>query len=162
MKFRVLAALAIPFVLPAISIAQDYTPWVFQRIESKTNEPICVLSAARKGDDRVQNVALKIFSTKGTMHITAYLDTWNFAGGTDVPATVDFMDNRPINVVGYGDGKIVDINLQGDASFETLGGFLHAQFLQLGFPNSSYPTWTVPLPKNRQAIKKLVDCSQRK
>jgi hypothetical protein len=162
MTSRIISFAFLAAVFPVVGAAQSYTPWVFERLQSRDGGHICTIFTARNGEDRVQNVAIKIFPEKSSMHLTAYLDTWNFQTGTQVPTTIDFMDNKPINVSGFGDGKVVDLDLKGQASFDTLGGLTHAQFIQLGFPSSGGPTWTVPMPKNRQVVKSLLDCAAKK
>lgn len=135
--------------------------WVFSESSTKSGKPICAMSAAPILSSGVNNISIKRVGGNGHMSATLYKDSWDIPRGRTITITIDFMDNQPLSLPAYGDGKIVDIQIPEQGTYVFLSLVRDSNFLQIGFPKGSEPTWTIPLKGSSTAFKQFVACASR-
>lgn len=144
-----------------ISNAAEKSDWVAHNDRMPSGKKICSLISAPQSGETVKNIAIKLFSRSDHLNVTLYKDTWNIPQGTSVITTVDFMDNEPLTLESYGDGKIVDIAIPKEYTYSFLSLMSSSNFLQVGFPGGSEPTWTTDLSGVTKSLKQFLSCTSR-
>lgn len=148
--------------LPCTSYATlgvgDFSSWVFYSGKTQLGTDFCSVSAATtKGP--TGNVSIKQLANDKSIKITLYSTTWRFPVGASVPVTLDFSDQQPLLLKGYGDGKFLDIALPTDAVaiFLSLMGERSRMRLQVG--GSANQLWAVSLVGIKPELKAFASCS---
>lgn len=156
----VMSAIALCFI-PLSASAGSLSEWSFHRGVTPSGKSLCSMGTGPRSGSVVKNIVIKQFSGSNHLNITLYKDTWNIPRGTVVVTTIDFMDNKPITLKSYGDGKIVDIEIPKEGTYVFLSLIRDSSFLQIGFPNGSEPTWSVNLSGSAPSLKEFAACSAR-
>ena len=146
-------------IMSSIAAADPAYGWLFHRDVTPSGKSLCSLVTGPKSGGVVKNLAIKQFGGSDHLNVTLYKDTWNIPRGTTVVTSVDFMDNEPLTLKAYGDGKIVDIAIPKQDTHVFLSLVRDSSFLQVGFPNGSEPTWSVDLAGVTPSLKKFVECA---
>lgn len=135
--------------------------WVFSESPTKGGKPICAMSAGPILSSGVNNISIKWAGGGRRVSATLYKDSWDIPRGKTIATTIDFMDNQPLSLPAYGDGKIVDMQIPEQVTYVFLSLVRDSNFLQIGFPKGSEPTWTIPLKGSSAAFKEFVACASR-
>jgi hypothetical protein len=118
---------------------------------------MCSLNIAAKGSP-ARNVGIKHLANRDGLNVTLYSEDWNYPSGANVPFSLDFADQQPLNVTGYGDGHVVDVELPKDATavfLSLLGDRQKIQF-QVGEQRQRL---SVPLAGIQPKLKSFVNCA---
>lgn len=143
------------------SAAPGTGDWSFHRAVSASGKPICTLATKVGSGESVQNLVIKKFGGASHLNVTLYKDTWNIPHGRTIVTTIDFMDNQPLTLESYGDGKIVDIAIPERGTYVFLSLVRDSRYLQVGFPSGSEPTWNVPLSGVSSGLKQFLSCATK-
>ncbi len=133
--------------------------WIYQKAETSSGRSLCTLGSSPKSGEVIKNLVIKKIDGVNHLNVTLYKDTWNIPKGKTIVTTIDFMDNKPLTLDSYGDGKIVDIAIPEQDTFVFISLLNESSFLQVGFPKGSEPTWTVPLSGISPELKRFVGCA---
>lgn len=139
----------------------DFSSWVFYSGKTQLGTDFCSVSATTtKGP--TGNVSIKQLANNKSISITIYSAKWSFPVGESVPVTLDFSDQQPLLLKGYGDGKFLDIALPTDAVaiFLSLVGERSRMRLQVG--GSANQLWAVSLAGIKSELKAFASCSLTK
>lgn len=159
--FKAAVALLCATSIGQAAASQDAGTWAAISDRSPKGTPVCVLAWAPMSGDTVKNVAIKSFAGAGHLNVTLYKDSWNIPGGTHVPVSLDFADNEPLALDGYGDGKIVDLALPPDATGIFLTLVAQSQQMRFAFPKGREPIWGVALKSVVPKVKAFAGCMKK-
>lgn len=143
----------------ASAAAQDFSKWSFDQGRTSKNTPLCSLLTAASSGATAKNIVVKQLAGHDSLNVTLYKDSWNIPQGKSIPVFIDFMDDQPLSIDAYGDGKVVDISLPSDATAIFLGLLADSKTFRIGFKSGSEQPWTAGLKGIRLPLKKFVDCS---
>ncbi len=133
------------------------TNWEYYAGKTPRGTDLCSLSTSVTGTS-LRNVSIKQLSNRASVNITLYQEDWKFPQSVNVPFTLDFIDQQPLKLSGYGDGQVVDVELpKADiATFLSLLG--NKQEIQ--FHIGTQPqVWSVPLTGIKPKLKSFVNCA---
>lgn len=159
--FKAAVALLCATSIGHAAASQEAGKWVAASDRSASGTPLCVLAWAPLSGETVKNLAIKKFGGLDHLNVTLYKDSWNIPQGTHVPVSIDFADDQPLMVDGYGDGKVVDLQLPKDATGIFLTLVAQSKQLRLTFPQGLEPTWGVALKSVVPQMKPFVACMQK-
>lgn len=139
----------------------DFSSWVFYSGKTQLGTDFCSVSAATtKGP--TGNVSIKQLANDKSIKITLYSTTWRFPVGASVPVTLDFSDQQPLLLKGYGDGKFLDIALPTDAVAIFLSLIGERSRMRLLVGGSAHQLWAVSLAGIKSELKAFASCSLTK
>ena len=69
------------------------------------------------------------------------------------------MDDQPLTVDAYGDGKILDLALPKEATAIFIGLLRDSKQIRISFPAGSEQPWTASLKGAQPFLKKFVNCA---
>lgn len=133
--------------------------WFFKNARTPQGTPLCALVTSPVSGSTIKSVAVKSLGGNDHLNVTLYKDSWSIPQGTTISITLDFMDNQPLALEAYGDGKFIDISLPHEATAIFLGLMKGSKFLKVGFPNGDEPEWAVSLDGSHQHMKEFVSCA---
>lgn len=134
-----------------------YTDWEFFAGKTPRGTGLCSLNIASTGAPQ-RSVSIKQLSNSDAVSITVQQSDWAYPAGTNVQFRLDFADQQPLMLKGYGDGQVVDVQMpkNGTAIVLSLLGDKPSVRFQMGTKSSA---WTVPLSGVRPKLKEFVDCA---
>lgn len=149
------------FALSAAASAatQDFNKWTFDQGRTSKNTPVCSLLTAASSGATAKNMVIKQLAGHDSLSVTLYKDSWNIPQGKSIPIFIDFMDDQPLAIDAYGDGKIVDIALPPEATSVFLGLLADSKTFRIGFKSGSEQPWAASLKGIKPPLKKFVDCA---
>lgn len=143
---------------PAQSSQSGFSPWVFTRASSNQGTPVCALYSEEKGAKGVRNIAIKALANRDALNITLYDDHWNHKPDIKHTASLDFDDRKPLELLAYGDGKLLFADLPVSATAVFLSLLAEKQKLKFYPPNA--PAISVGLSGINRALTQFMDCAR--
>ncbi|MGJ7611116.1 MULTISPECIES: hypothetical protein [unclassified Variovorax] len=141
--------------------AADFTRWEYRADTTSKGTALCSLATAGADNQVTRNIVIKLLAGKQTMNVTLYKASWQIPQATNVPVQIDFLDGQPLALTGFGDGKIVDIELPKDATATFLGLLRSKKAFRLTFDRGNEGAWTAPLTSVQPKLRQFVACAQQ-
>lgn len=156
---RAAAACALTMVIGTAHAAGSlgFTSWEFFAGKTPRGTGLCSLNVAAK-DSPQRNVSIKALSNKDSLNVTLYNADWNYPSGANVPFSLEFADQQPLALNGYGDGHVVDVELPKDATavfLSLIGERSKIQFMV----GEQRQRLSVPLAGIKPKLKTFMDCA---
>lgn len=138
---------------------ERFTSWEFYAGKTSRGTGLCSLSVASRGSP-ARNLSIKSLANRDGLNITIFSEDWNYSSGANVAFSLDFADQQPLALRGYGDGRVVDVELPKDATavFLSLLGERSIVQFQIGEQRQRL---SVPLAGINPKLKSFVDCAMK-
>lgn len=153
----VICVVVYAFLGRSANAQERYGPWAFFTSRTSQNTPVCGIASTSRGGT-IQNIGIKMLAGHETLNVTVYKDSWTIPQGTQVPVGIDFMDNDVLKLSGYGDGKVVDIEIPKEGFALLLSAVGASPAIRIRFLKGNEPTMQVPLAGVKPELQKLLTC----
>ncbi|MFZ6638529.1 hypothetical protein ACO0LL_02250 [Undibacterium sp. TC4M20W] len=138
-------------------VSSRYSPWEFFSDKTTAGTPVCGMWSASLDKNNVRNASVKQLANRDQMSLTLFNDRWNFKQGTSIDITIDFMDNQPIKLPAYADGKILDIDVPKQITHTFLSVMKDSKAIQ--FKVVGGPDWGIPLQNMEKPLISFTKCA---
>lgn len=109
----------------------------------------------------MKNIAIKSLGGSSNLHITLYKDSWKIPQGRLVNTSIDFMDDEPLLLDAYGDGKVLDLSIPTQVTAVFIGLLHDSKQLRISFPSGREQPWIASLAKLQPLLTKFVSCARQ-
>ncbi len=134
-----------------------YSPWEFFSDKTTAGTPVCGMWSASLDKSNVRNASLKQLANRDQMSLTLFNDRWNFKQGASIDVTIDFMDNQPLKLPAYADGKILDMDVPKQITYTFLSVMKDSKAIQ--FKVVGQPDWSIPLQNMEKPLISFTNCA---
>lgn len=141
-----------------VNSASGFTPWEFSKGVTNRGTPVCALSAADNMKSGARNISIKALGNREQLNITLYDTRWGYKANSKHMATLDFDDQKPLQLDAYGDGQVLDSDLPVAATAIFLSLLREKKTLRISPPGGEVVT--VGLTGISDPLRSFVDCAR--
>ncbi len=138
--------------------ASGFTTWEFSKGATSRGTPVCALTAADNMKSGARNISIKALGNREQLNITLYDSRWGYKANSKHMATLDFDDQKPLQLDSYGDGQVLDSDLPVAATAIFLSLLREKKMLRISPPGGEVVS--VGLTGISEPLRNFVECAR--
>lgn len=132
--------------------------WSALKDKDYSGVPFCAIAVTPSADKPQKNIVITSRSGTDYLVLSMFKDSWDIPNGEPVVASIDFMDDQPLRIKGYGSKHVVRLEIPSQVLVAFVSMMKDSKQMRVKFLTGEETPWVASLRSSNHSLIEFLSC----